>query len=355
MMLLTRRIFLAVVNDPEGGYGTLHGRGDMASLSPERREALGYVSSCLMAANVTGRVMGLMVMEGRLISKCWLAIYPSFNACLLLLFHLTQRKLFRDGGGKGDRDGGRRDGMDWEEKDGGDEDTDTQETMENAKKCLATLEFCARGGDELSKWYLQVLSPFRQVLGEAEVAPELDAENYPNQQQHTSPTFTHATTETETRTTLSTNIYNILAVSTQCAFLPDSSHQQHPLRDSYLQHPNRPARSPTASASSATASTASSPSSSSAFSCSGSPNPGLSPSPYLSRALLRRTSSSRGVKRGPEGEDKGNRERVSAKRVNVSSYGFVGEEVKGQGHGGRKEKGPTPTPAEMVALLRRAA
>lgn len=191
LMLVTRRIFLSVINDLQEGYDILYRGGDKTNISLEKMECLGYVRSCLIAANLTGRIMGLMVSEGRLVSKCWLAIYAAFNACLLLLFHLTQRKLW----GSEDILSSPEFGLPFQ----GEVDTGTvEENKQNANKCLAALEFCASGGDELSKWYLVVLAPFRKALGEGAESDQAKQTD-----------------------TLSSDMYNMLAVSTQCAFRPE--------------------------------------------------------------------------------------------------------------------------------------
>ncbi|KAF8430082.1 hypothetical protein EV426DRAFT_3881 [Tirmania nivea] len=271
VMLLTRRNFLSVVSDPSGGYDILLHRGDRTNLALEKQEALDYVCSSLTAANATGRIMGLMVSEDRLVSKCWLAIYPSFNACLLLLFHLTQRKLLCGETAEGSTSApgiGQLRGKD---------DADTVETTENAKKCLAALEFCASGGDALSNWYLQVLAPFRKVLGETvERVTQSNEGSQGNMGQpgialcsrpeaysatggavNTStgamPTTTRphlaftgssvtpsATTNTaDDPAALSSHMYNILAVSAQCAFRPEEAsftEVEYPGSDSWNVH-----------------------------------------------------------------------------------------------------------------------
>ena len=179
VMLLNRRIFLYAANNLQW-YFNLYCNNGVRTPTPEQMEALGYIRSCLTAANFTGRIMGLLVSEDRLVSKCWLAIYPAFNACLLLLFHVTQRKLWCD-----------------DENFEGEFDAVTVgEAIANAKRCLAALEFCASGGDALSGWYLQTLAPFRKTLVEEVVGDP---------------------------TELSSDMYNILAISAQCAFRPEEA------------------------------------------------------------------------------------------------------------------------------------
>jgi len=185
IMLLSRCIFLSVVSDIQG-YNIIYRGVDEATLSPEWKEALGHIRSCLTAANLTGCIMGLMVSQDRLVSKCWLAIYPAFNACLLLLFHVTQRRLWCR-----TMDFFSVPELDQFQGEGG--VATVGQTTENAKKCLAALEYCASGGDGLSEWYLQVLAPFRKAL-------EKTAEGDP--------------------VALSADMYSALAVSAQCSFHP---------------------------------------------------------------------------------------------------------------------------------------
>lgn len=151
VMQLTRNVFLRVVKDPSGGYYRCPAG---QSLSPEQTEALGYVGDCLLAARMLGSVIGLMLDEGKLLPKWWMAVYNSFNASLLLLFHTTQIRLAR---GMGIGVGVGVESM-------LERILPEDDALGAARKCISALEFTAKE-DRLSGWYLKMLEPFRRGLG----------------------------------------------------------------------------------------------------------------------------------------------------------------------------------------------
>ncbi|KAL5121410.1 hypothetical protein ACEQ8H_000481 [Pleosporales sp. CAS-2024a] len=101
-------------------------------------EARKYCSECAVAAQQMARILDLIACDGTLTKRCWLVIYWSFTASLVLLFSATSKML-----------GGQTEGV--------------EADLGYAKGCMDKLEPC-RGYEPLAARYLDIVWPLYDRL-----------------------------------------------------------------------------------------------------------------------------------------------------------------------------------------------
>ncbi|KAF1835148.1 hypothetical protein BDW02DRAFT_588352 [Decorospora gaudefroyi] len=104
MMLLSRRLIIAYI--PQEAVGRVY-------LPPEAQRA---VEEGYQAAQMNASVMKLMLQEGKVVQVCWLCIYTSFTAGIMIAHKAAQKALHGDPFAK---------------------------DMELLNKCIAVLDYCA--------------------------------------------------------------------------------------------------------------------------------------------------------------------------------------------------------------------
>ncbi|RPB01621.1 hypothetical protein L873DRAFT_1834595 [Choiromyces venosus 120613-1] len=130
VILLTRRVVVELA----GGAG-----GD--SFEGSTGEALSLAKACLSAGRETSELLGNLYSHKDLFKNCWVTIYSSFNAGLILLFYTAQKRML------------------------GQPYPQYQEDLAAAARCTRIVEYCAEH-DDLANCYLRLLKPFRQAAGD---------------------------------------------------------------------------------------------------------------------------------------------------------------------------------------------
>jgi hypothetical protein len=97
-----------------------------------------YRNECAIAAQQMARILRLISFDGTLTKRCWLLIYWSFSACIVLLFSATTKLL-----------DGQPEGVDID--------------LEYAKSCLEILETC-RDYEPIAAQYCSTLWPLYDQL-----------------------------------------------------------------------------------------------------------------------------------------------------------------------------------------------
>ncbi|KAG0127547.1 hypothetical protein HOY82DRAFT_613356 [Tuber indicum] len=130
VILLTRRVLVELAS----GAG-----GD--SFEGSTGEALRLAKTCLSAGRQTSELLGSLYSHKALFKNCWVTIYSSFNAGLILLFYTAQKRTL------------------------GQPYPQYQEDLGAAARCTRIVEYCAKH-DDLANCYLRLLKPFRQAAGD---------------------------------------------------------------------------------------------------------------------------------------------------------------------------------------------
>lgn len=116
----------------------LASNGDKWTLDMSVQEIKKYRVECAIAAQQMARILGLISFDGTLTKRCWLIIYWSFTACIVLLFGATSKLI---------------DGM----HDGVEED------LTYAKGCLDILQPCC-DYEPIATKYMNILRPLYDTL-----------------------------------------------------------------------------------------------------------------------------------------------------------------------------------------------
>ncbi|PWW77620.1 hypothetical protein C7212DRAFT_179410 [Tuber magnatum] len=130
VLLLTRRVLVELAN---GAGGNL--------FEGSTGEALRLAKTCLSAGRQTSELLGNLYSHRDLFKNCWVTIYSSFNASLILLFYTAQKRTL------------------------GQPYPQYQEDLDAAARCTRIVEYCAEH-DDLANCYLRLLKPFRQAAGD---------------------------------------------------------------------------------------------------------------------------------------------------------------------------------------------
>ncbi|KAF2124619.1 hypothetical protein P153DRAFT_123216 [Dothidotthia symphoricarpi CBS 119687] len=128
MMLLSRRLILA--------YVALDANGKV----PLTSEARQGIEEGFMAAQTNARVMELMLSEGKVVQVCWLCIFTSYTAGIMIAYYATQKALH---------------GLSYA--------TD----VDLLSKCISVLAYCAEK-DTLAAKFRDILTAHIRVLKEVE-------------------------------------------------------------------------------------------------------------------------------------------------------------------------------------------
>ncbi|CUS07550.1 unnamed protein product [Tuber aestivum] len=130
VILLTRRVLVELASGAGGG-----------SFEGSSGEALGLAQTCLSAGRQTSELLGNLYSHKDLFKNCWVTIYSSFNASLILLFYTAQRRTLEQ------------------------PYPQYREDLDAAARCTRIVEYCAEH-DDLANCYLGLLKPFRQAAGD---------------------------------------------------------------------------------------------------------------------------------------------------------------------------------------------
>ncbi|KAG0641632.1 hypothetical protein HOY80DRAFT_720304 [Tuber brumale] len=131
IILLNRKVLIEVAKG--GSRPEWKTEGDLET-------ADGFAKDCISAARTISSILEINYQDG-LFRKCWIAIYCSWNASLILLFDAAQKKSR------------------------GYPHKDYSESHAKAAACVKILEYCALE-DKLAQAYLRLLRPFLAALGE---------------------------------------------------------------------------------------------------------------------------------------------------------------------------------------------
>ncbi|KAG0641148.1 hypothetical protein HOY80DRAFT_883692 [Tuber brumale] len=130
IILLTRRVLVELASG--AGGDTFEG---------STGEALRLAKTCLSAGRQTSELLGNLYSHKDLFKNCWVTIYSSFNASLILLFYTAQKRTL------------------------GQPYPQYREDLGAAARCTRIVEYCAKH-DDLANCYLRLLKPFRQAAGD---------------------------------------------------------------------------------------------------------------------------------------------------------------------------------------------
>jgi hypothetical protein len=117
---------------------TLH-RDDPWEMDGDITEALGYAKDAVDVATQSARILGLLLSERAIFKRCWLAIYQSFSACTVLLFHIAQKRLH------------------------GCLPEEYEDELASAATCIRTLDYCAQC-DAVARGYHDMLMFYYNAL-----------------------------------------------------------------------------------------------------------------------------------------------------------------------------------------------
>ncbi|RPA93459.1 hypothetical protein L873DRAFT_1705275 [Choiromyces venosus 120613-1] len=131
IILLNRKVLIEVAK---------RGRNPEWKAEGDLEAADGFAKDCISAARTISSILEINYHDG-LFRKCWIAIYCSWNASLILLFDTAQKKFQ------------------------GYPHDEYSENYTKAAACVKILEYCAEE-DKLAPAYLRLLQPFLTALAE---------------------------------------------------------------------------------------------------------------------------------------------------------------------------------------------